>query len=48
LVATERVLILTSKGLLVGDNHMNNFKVLNDSVEVSEVDATTSEVAALW
>ena len=47
MVATERVLILTSKGLLVGDNHMDDFKVLNDGVEVSEVYATTSEVAAL-
>jgi hypothetical protein len=26
---------------------MDDFKVLNDGVEVSEVDATTSEVAAL-
>lgn len=41
-------MILTSKGLPFGGNHMDDFKVLKDGVEVSEVDATTSEVAALW
>jgi hypothetical protein len=42
----ERILVPSSDGLLVSDDYVARFEVFDDSMEVSEMDATTCKIAA--
>jgi hypothetical protein len=42
----QRILILPSERLLVGDNNMDHFEVFHHSMQVSKMDTAAGEIAA--